>query len=131
MSCGNPHETPCNEVLNSVGLLIDGEIHEISQIHSIEIHFEECAPCREEMEHERRLHQMLHEMLSRSCHESAPQELHDQIAHQLATLKQGPPDFVTEYRRTDISIQVDEFGNVERHEITIESTQEFRVPREE
>ena len=121
MSCGNKHETPCNEVLNSVALLIDGEIHEISQIHSFEVHFEECSPCREEMEHERRMHQMLHEMLTRSCHESAPQELRDQIAYQLATLKQGAPDFITEYRMTEISIQIDEDGNVEHHEITIES----------
>lgn len=131
MSCGNEHETPCNDVLSSVALLIDGEIHEVSQIHSIEVHFEECSPCREEMEHERLMHHLLHEILTRSCHESAPQELHDQIALQLAMLKQGPPDFVTEYRRTQISIQVDESGNVEHHEITIESTQEFRLPHEE
>jgi hypothetical protein len=44
MSCGDKHETPCNEVLSSVALLIDGEIHEVSQIHSFEIHFEECSP---------------------------------------------------------------------------------------
>lgn len=131
MSCGNHHEIPCNEVLNSVGLLIDGEIHEVSQIHSIEVHFEECPPCREEMEHEKLMHEMLHEMLTRSCHESAPQELRDQIARQIALLKQGAPDFVTEYRRTEISIQVDEFGNVEHHEITIESTQEYRIQRED
>jgi mycothiol system anti-sigma-R factor len=131
MSCGGEHETPCNEVLNSVGLLIDGEIHEMSQIHSIEVHFGECSPCREEMEHERLMHQMLHEILTRSCYESAPQELHDQIAYQLNAMKQGPADFVTEYRRTEISIQVDEFGNIEHHEITIESTQEFRLPPEE
>ena len=121
MSCGDMHETPCYEVLNSVALLIDGEIHEMSQIHSIEVHFEECPSCREEMEHERRMHQMLQEMLTRSCCESAPQELHDQIAYQLAVLKQGVPEFVAEYRRTEISIQVDEFGNVEHHEITVET----------
>ena len=131
MSCGETHETPCNEVLNSVALLIDGEIHEMSQIHSIEIHFEECSPCREEMEHERRMHQLLQEMLTRSCCESAPQGLRDQIAYQLAAMRQGPADFVTEYRMTEISIEVDEFGNVEHREITIESTQEFRLPREE
>lgn len=131
MSCGNKHETPCNEVLSSVALLIDGEIHEVSQIHSFEVHFEECSPCREEMEHERLMHHMLHEILTRSCHENAPQELHDQIAYQLAAFKQGAPDFVTEFRRTEISIQVDEFGIIEHHEITIESTQEFRLPPEE
>lgn len=130
MSCGEMHETPCNEVLNSVGLLIDGEIDELSQIHSIEIHFQECPPCREEMEHERRMHQMLHEVLSRSCRESAPQELHDQIALQIAAMKYGATEFVTEFRMTEISIQVDEFGTVEHREITIESSQEFYFPHE-
>ena len=130
MSCGEKHDTPCNEVLNSVALLIDGEIHEMSQIHSFEVHFEECSPCREELEHERRMHQLLHEMLTRSCLESAPQELHEQLAYQLAMLRQGPAEFVTEYRMTEISIEVDQYGNVEHREITIEGnwTQELVQP---
>lgn len=120
MSCGQHHETPCNEVLGSVARLIDGEIHELSQIHTFEIHFQECSPCREEMEHERLVHQMLHDMLTRSCLESAPKELHDQLAHQIEVLKYGPTEYVAEYRRTEISFQVDEFGNVEHHEFTFE-----------
>lgn len=130
MSCGSQHETPCSEVLNSVALLIDGEIEETTQIHNFEIHFEECPPCRVEMEHERRMHQLLHEILSRSCAEKAPQELHDQIALQIAAMSNDGQDFFAEFRRTEISIQVDEFGQIEHHEITIESTQEFRFPRE-
>lgn len=130
MSCGEMHETPCNEVLNSVGLLIDGEIHEMSQIHSIEVHFEECSPCREEMQHERRMHQLLHEMLTRSCLESAPQDLKEQLAYQLAIMQQRPAELITEYRMTEISIEVDHYGNVEHREITIEGnwTQELVQP---
>lgn len=130
MSCGNAHATPCSEVLNFVPLLIDGEIEETSRIQNFEVHFQECSPCREEMEHERRMHQLLHEVLTRSCMEKAPQALHDQIALQIAAMRNVGPDIYTEFRRTEISIQVDEFGQIDHHEITIESTQEFRFPRE-
>ena len=128
MSCGQPHETPCSEVLNSVVLLLDGEIHETSMVHDIEVHLEECPPCKEELDHERRMHDLLHEMLSRSCCEKAPQELHDQLALQIHEMLNSTSDFVTEYRMTEISIQIDDFGQIEHREITIESTQEFRFP---
>ena len=128
MSSGKPHGTPCVEVLNSFVLLIDGEIQETSTVHNIEVHLEECSPCKEEMDHERRMHEMLHEMLSRSCCEKAPQELHDQLAVQLLAMRNPGADFVTEYRMTEISIQIDDFGQIEHREITIESSQEFRFP---
>lgn len=130
MSCGGIHETPCSEVLSEVALLIDGEINEPGKINTIEHHFEECAPCCEEMKHERRMHDLLHDVLTRSCMEQAPQDLRDRIALQLEALHHSGVDLITEFRRTEISIQVDDFGQIEHHEITIESTQEFRFPRE-
>ena len=36
-----------------------------------------------------------------------------------------------EITRAEISIQIDEFGQIEHREIAIESTQEYRLPREE
>ncbi len=131
MSCGDKHETACAEVLNSVGLLIDGEITETSLVHNIEIHLEECPPCKSEMKHERHMHELLHDVLTRSCCEKAPEDLHMALATQIATLRSQSVDFMTEYRRTEISIQVDEFGTIEHHEITIEHTQEYRFPPEE
>ncbi|HEX7404384.1 MAG TPA: zf-HC2 domain-containing protein [Candidatus Nanopelagicaceae bacterium] len=131
MSCGENHETPCVEVLNAVDLLIDGEIEETAQVRAIEVHLQECPPCQSELDHERRMHQILHEVLTRSCCESAPQELHDQIALQLVAMRQQPADVFTEFRMTEISIQVDDFGQIEHREIYFESTQEFRLPRDE
>lgn len=131
MSCGEAHATPCVEVLNAAVLLIDGEIEETSQVRAIEVHLQECLPCRSEMDHERRVHQILHEILTRSCCETAPQELHDQIAEQIAAMEYQTTEIFTEFRMTEISIQVDDFGQIEHHEIYIESTQEFRSPREE
>ena len=131
MSCGDKHGTPCSDVLSAVDLLIDGEITETSLVHSIEIHLEECLPCKSEMDHERHMHALMHDLLTRSCCEKAPEELHTALAMQIAALRSQSVDFMTEYRRTEISIQVDEFGTIEHHEITIEHTQEYRFPTEE
>ena len=38
-------------------------------------------------------------------------------------MRRGAGEIVTEFRMTEISIQVDEFGSIEHREITIESTQ--------
>ena len=54
-------------------------------------------------------------------------------------MKQGPTGFVTEYRMTEISIEVDEFGNIEHRETTVETNwihervdlQSPETPREE
>ncbi|CAB4665837.1 MAG: hypothetical protein F2704_03685 [Actinobacteria bacterium] len=125
-----PHELfgpPCVEVLSAVVMFVDGEISDTSHVQQIESHVESCIPCRNEIAHERRMHQLMNEALQRSCCEKAPQELHDQIAaiaHQGAT-------FFTEVTMTEISIEIDEFGQVERHEITIEHSQEFRLPPQE
>jgi mycothiol system anti-sigma-R factor len=131
MSCGEIHVTPCVEVLNAVDLLIDGEIEESSLFRAIEVHLRECPPCQSELEHERRMHQILHEVLTRSCYEMAPQALHEQIALQLAAMKQQTSDVFTEIRMTEISIQVEDFGQIEHRELHIESTQEFRLSRDE
>jgi mycothiol system anti-sigma-R factor len=130
MSCGDHHDTPCAEVLNSVVLLIDGEIEETSVVHNIETHLDECPPCKSELEHERKMHDILHEMLTRSCCEKAPQELHEMLAMQLQALHNASQEIVTEYRMTEISIHIEDFGQIEHHEITIESTQEYRYSTE-
>lgn len=44
MSCGDPHGTPCSEVLEKVYLYLDGEADSHDQGH-IRIHLDECSPC--------------------------------------------------------------------------------------
>ncbi|CAB4711355.1 unannotated protein [freshwater metagenome] len=131
MSCGEAHATPCVEVLGAVVFLIDGEIQEVSKVRDIETHLAECPPCRSEMDHERKMHQMLHEVLTRSCCETAPPEFHQQLAMQLAAMQNQGSEILTEFTMTEISIQIDEFGSIEHREITIETTQEFRFPTED
>jgi len=47
MSCGDPHETPCSEVLEKVYLYLDGETDADDQAH-LRFHLDECAPCLRE-----------------------------------------------------------------------------------
>ena len=44
MSCGNPHETPCTEVLDRVYGYIDGELDADLRAH-IDRHLETCEIC--------------------------------------------------------------------------------------
>jgi mycothiol system anti-sigma-R factor len=75
MSCGNPHETNCGEVLDRVYEYLDGEmtVHDIAKIRQ---HLEECSPCLSEYD----LDVALKALLRRSCAcESAPDALRQRI----------------------------------------------------
>ena len=47
MSCGNPHETPCSEVLDKIYWYLDHETSEADCEH-IRQHLDECGPCLRE-----------------------------------------------------------------------------------
>jgi hypothetical protein len=70
------------------------------------------------------MHTLLQDVLRRSCDEKAPEDLHRSIHEQLLRQVQGAgvTEVVTQYSMTEISIEIDEFGNVERREIQIEQT---------
>jgi mycothiol system anti-sigma-R factor len=44
MSCGNPHEVDCSEVIEQVYLYLDGEIEEADKA-KVREHLDECSPC--------------------------------------------------------------------------------------
>ena len=126
MSCGKPHATPCVEVLASIIFIADGERELVPHLDAVEIHLGECPPCQAELEHERAMHLLIQDSLRRSCNEQAPAELHQA----LAALVQGP-QVVTSFSMSEVSIEIDEFGNVATHEIHIEHTQEYRIREDE
>ncbi len=74
MSCGEPHETPCSEVLEKVYLYLDGEAEDDDHDH-IRIHLDECAPCLRQYG----LEQAVKALVARSCAESAPIDLRDRV----------------------------------------------------
>ncbi|WP_432925899.1 mycothiol system anti-sigma-R factor [Microbispora sp. CA-135349] len=47
MSCGQHHDTPCDEVLERVYTYLDGELDN-DRIAKIRKHLDECGPCLEE-----------------------------------------------------------------------------------
>lgn len=75
MSCGNPHETDCREVLDRVFEYLDGEMGSID-VARIQQHLDECGPCLKQYD----LDVVVKALLRRSCAcEQAPQELREQI----------------------------------------------------
>ena len=122
--------TPCNEVLNSFVLLIEGNIEQ-PQIALIEVHVAECPACEEELAHERAMHSLVQQVLRRTCIEEAPAELHSAIFNQIHGQSAGAfTEVVTQFSMTEISIEIDEFGQVEHREVTIEHTEEIRYINE-
>ena len=74
MSCGEPHETDCSEVLAEVWLYLDrecaGERRELLQHH-----LDECGPCLQKYDLER----TVKALVQRSCSEHAPETLRDKV----------------------------------------------------
>jgi hypothetical protein len=118
-------EIPCFEVLSSVVFIIEGAIEEAHNPQAIASHLNTCVACRSEVTHEQEMHSLLQEVLRRTCDEKAPEDLHRSIHEEL--LRQvsgaGVTEVVTQISMTEISIEIDEFGNVEHREIQIEQTQ--------
>ena len=121
---------PCNEILNSFVLLIEGNIQD-PQLQTIEIHVAQCPACEAELAHERHMRSLMQEALRRTCNEEAPQDLHDAIFNQIHGQMTGAfTEVVTQFSMTEISIEIDEFGQIEHREVTIEHTEEIRYLNE-
>jgi hypothetical protein len=118
-------EIPCFEVLSSVVFIIEGAAEEAHNPQAIASHLDTCLACRSEVTHEQAMHSLLQDVLRRTCDEKAPEDLHRSIHEEL--LRQasgvGVTEVVTQFSVTEISIEIDEFGNVEHREIQIEQTQ--------
>jgi UDP-N-acetylmuramoylalanine-D-glutamate ligase len=73
------------------------------------------------------MRQLMQEALRRSCDEKAPEDLHDAIYRQIHAQMAGSfTEVVTQYSMTEISIEIDEFGQIEHREVIIEHTEEIR-----
>ena len=118
-------EIPCVEVLSSVVFIIEGVMEESQNPQAIASHLNSCLACQAEVDHEQAMHILLQDVLRRTCDERAPEDLHRSIHEELlrqATGGTGVTEVVTQFSMTEISIEIDEFGNVEHREIQIEQT---------
>jgi mycothiol system anti-sigma-R factor len=82
MSCGNPHETPCAEVLDRVYEYIDGELDGYG-VHKIKEHLDECSPCLKEFG----LEEAVKAIVKRSCSDPAPPELRAKVLSHIAAAR--------------------------------------------
>lgn len=62
MSCGNPHDKPCDEVLAEVYYYLDGELGERTYA-EVRHHLDECGPCLREYG----LEEVVKKLVSKSC----------------------------------------------------------------
>ena len=82
MSCGDPHETPCEEVLEKVYLYLDGEAESEDHQH-VRLHLDECSPCLRKYG----LEQAVKALVARSCAEQAPVELRERVMFRLQQVR--------------------------------------------
>ena len=122
MSCGDHHDTPCDQVLPNIILYIDHEIFDNNQLNAVEIHFGECLPCKQEMEREYAALTMMRNLLTRSCVEEAPQSLRERLIEQTQLLHQQMEEQASFTRTT--------FTQTTYTEITIDGETQIEITRE-
>lgn len=82
MSCGDPHETDCREVLAEVYYYLDLECSE-GRREVISSHLDECSPCLREYG----IEQEVKALVGRCCgDETAPAELRERLRAKLSNL---------------------------------------------
>src|SRR5215467_4081856 len=83
MSCGNPHETPCTEVLDRVYSYLDGEL-DAPDIAKIRQHLDECGPCLAEYGLDRLVRQLVHKHCG---HDLVPHALREKVLIRIQQVK--------------------------------------------
>jgi mycothiol system anti-sigma-R factor len=96
VSCGDPHETDCGEVLAEVFLYLDGEMTPARQEH-IRVHLDECSPCLRKYG----IEQEVRALVARCCGgDRAPEALRAKVLGRLQEVVVESTTIV-EYRRRD------------------------------
>jgi mycothiol system anti-sigma-R factor len=80
MSCGNPHDTDCVEVIGLVYLYLDGEIDDPHR-DEVRTHLDECGPCLRQFG----IEQEVKALVARCCgSDAAPDGLKQRLRTKLA-----------------------------------------------
>ncbi len=83
MSCGNPHETPCTEVLERVYSYLDGELDDPGHA-KIRQHLDECGPCLREYGLEEVIKQLVHKYCG---YDAVPAELRAKVMTRIQQIR--------------------------------------------
>lgn len=85
MSCGDPHEIDCTQILNEVYLYLDLECSENRRT-SIKTHLDECSPCLREYGIELEVKALV----ARCCGtDRAPAELRERLRAKISSLREA------------------------------------------
>ncbi|MFH8755414.1 mycothiol system anti-sigma-R factor [Streptomyces atroolivaceus] len=85
MSCGEPHETDCSEVLDHLYEFLDREMPE-GDCTKFEVHFEECSPCLEKYG----LEQAVKKLVKRCCgQDDVPADLRSKVMGRIDLIRSG------------------------------------------
>ncbi|MEV0596533.1 mycothiol system anti-sigma-R factor [Nonomuraea cavernae] len=83
MSCGNPHDTDCREVLDKVYAYIDGELAE-GVVSDIRVHLDECDPCLKEYD----LDKVVKQLVAKHCGcDPVPDDLRSKVLARIAQVR--------------------------------------------
>jgi hypothetical protein len=121
MSLFGAERIGCPEVLASLVFIIENAIEQVEHPDDVRNHINLCPNCSRQLEHEQLTHTFLVDALRRACVEKAPESLYESIHNQLVGAGSAT-EVVTTFSMTEISIEIDEFGNVEHREVQIEET---------
>jgi anti-sigma factor (TIGR02949 family) len=85
MSCGEPHETDCSEILDHLYEFLDHEMPD-SDCTKFEHHFEECSPCLEKYG----LEQAVKKLVKRCCgQDDVPTDLRAKVMGRIDLIRSG------------------------------------------
>lgn len=85
MSCGEPHETDCSEVLDHLYEFLDSEIPP-SDRDKYKQHFRECSPCLEKYG----LEEAVKKLVKRCCgHDEVPTDLRSKVLGRIDMIRSG------------------------------------------
>ena len=83
MSCGNPHDIDCREVIERVYLYLDGEMADEECV-DIRQHLDECSPCLRQYG----VDQDIKALIARKCGcDTAPSELKVRVLARLQSVR--------------------------------------------
>jgi mycothiol system anti-sigma-R factor len=103
MSCGEPHETDCSEVLAEVWLYLDQEC-DCERRELLQQHLDECRPCLEQYG----IEEQLKALLARKCGgEQAPHELRQRLRDSIQALIMGSAVVAEETREGSVEVRVE------------------------
>lgn len=104
MSCGNPHETDCSEVIEKLYFYLDQEQLTTADISRIRQHLDECGPCLGQYKIEDKVKALVH----RSCRsEVAPERLRVSILEQIQQVQRDSVEITTRDVRVEVTVERD------------------------